>query len=817
LKAPRRAGTAMHPRDFRIGWRLLIKQPGYSAVAILGLAIGFAACLLLLGYVRYSLSYDSMVPQAQHIYLVKGKLNIGPASWNEATPLPFLDVAARSGMVEASTVLQPLFTSMKVDARVTKDVKLYAVHPAFAAMFGLKLLAGDIDAALTRPDALALTEGHARILFGHTGAVGKTVHIAGRAYTVAAVLPDPASNSTIDYAALTGVAGGAWREAERNKLFQAWGRSTGGRLYVKLKPGATPAALEHLLQEAADGSPMQSSLPPAMLRELGGRKLFELRLGALPDLYFDRDTADSPGSVQHGDPQVVYGLAAVAVLILLLAVSNYVNLATVQMVRRQREIALRKLMGATVGRLGHQFLAESVLLSLVAAVIGLLLAALMLPAFAELMDRKLDNLFTPVNMAGTLVLGILVGLGAGAYPAWVAWRVRPQRTLAGRGSSETVGGLRLRRLLTVVQFSAAMALIAGTLAITWQTWFASHADPGFDPQPLLVLELPGVPNSAAQRGMRAALGSVPGVTGVSAAQDVVGRPFFGNNDEVARHGEAAMTLPLPAVSANFFEVLGLRPLAGRLFDSKLDGEEKPAVTVLNASAVRTLGFASAQQAVGQVIAVGTGAQALSLRIVGVAPDIRYESLRQQPKPMVYLPSQETNILTVRTSGNLGELERAAETLQQQYFPDHVVSVRRMESYFAENYANDLRLARLLGLASLIALAIAAFGIYVLSAYNVQRLTMQIVLRKLFGANRRAIAQLVLREFLVLLGISAAVGLPVAAVANQRYLAGFVEHAPIGAWPLLAAGAVALLVTLAATLRHTAGAMRIAPAAALRDQ
>lgn len=807
----------MHLRDFRIGWRLLVKQPAYSAVAILGLAIGFAACLLLLGYVRYSLSYDSAVPQAQHIYLVKSKLNIGPATWSEATPLPFLDVAQRSGMVEASTVLQPVFTAIRADTRVTRDVKLYAVHPAFAAMFGLKPLAGDIQAALTRPDALALAEGQARILFGHAEAVGKTVQIAGRSYTVAAVLPDPPSNSTIDYAALTGVAGGAWPAAERNKLFQAWGRSTGGRLYVKLKPGVAPAALEQLLQEASDNSPMQSSLPPAMLRELGGRKLFELRLGALPDLYFDRDTADSPSSVPHGDLRVVYGLAAVAVLILLLAVSNYVNLAIVQMVRRQREIALRKLLGATVGRLGQQFLAESVFLSLVASVIGLLLAALMLPAFADLMDRKLDKLFTPVNMAGTLVLGVLVGLGAGAYPAWVAWRVRPQRTLTGRGSNETVGGLRLRRWLTVVQFSAAMALIAGTLAITWQTWFASHANPGFDPRPLLVLELPGVPNSAAQRGIREALGRVPGVNGVSAAQDVVGRPFFGNHDEVARHGGTPMTLPLPAVSANFFEVLGVRPLAGRLLERRLDGEEKPAVTVLNAGAVQILGFASAQQAVGQMIAVGTGAQTLSLRIVGVVPDIRYESLRQRPNPMVYLPSQETNILTVRTGGDIRELERAAATLQQQYFPDDVVTVRRMASYFAANYADDLRLAKLLGLASLIALAIAAFGIYVLSAYNVQRLTMQIVLRKLFGANRRAIARLVGREFLVLLSISASIGLPVAAVSNQRYLAGFVEHAPIGVWPLLAAGAAALLVTLVSTLRHTIAAMRITPAAALRDR
>lgn len=808
----------MNVRDFRIGWRLLAKEPGYSAVVLLGLTVGFAAFFLLFGYVRYSLSYDSAVPQRDQIYLVKSKLNMGKPMWQETTPLPFLAVAQRSGMAEASTVVQPVFSTMKVGARVTKNVKLYAVDAAFSAMFGIKAIEGDLQAALSRPDQLALTRSQALALFGNSKVVGNALQIGALSFTVAAVLPDPPSNSTVSYAALAGMNSAAWPEAQRTSLLGAWARSAGGRLYVQLKPNASPAALTEVLQQASDRSPVMSELPPDLLGELGGKAMFELRLGRLADAYFDTDTADSPGSAPHGDRKTVLGLAIVAGLILLLAVSNYINLATVRTVRRQKEIGLRKLLGASARRLSQQFLAESLLVTLAATALGLLLAQALQPLFSDLMGRQLGSLLSLGNVLAVLGVGILVSLAAGAYPAWVAVCVRPQQSLAGRGSSETAGALRLRRLLTVVQFGTAMALTGTTVAIAWQTWYASQADAGFDTKPLLVLELPGEPNGPAMRGLREALANIASAQGVAAAQDLqAGRSFMGNIEQISRNDGQPKRLPLAGVSANFFDVYGLRPLAGRLFDQKLDREEKAGVLVLNAGAARELGFANPQQAVGQLVTVGSAPDSRSLRIVGVAPDIRYENLRQAAKPLVYIPSVETTLVTVRARGDMAALERDVATLERQYFPNDVVGVRRMDSYYAENYADDLRLAKLLGLASLIAMAVAAFGIYVLSAYSVQRLTRQIVLRKLFGAKRAAIGKLVGREFVVLLGVSALVGLPLAGVWNQRYLAGFVEHAPVGVWPLLGAVVLALGVTLVSTLRHTVIAMHIAPATALRDQ
>ena len=810
----------MNFRDFRIGWRLLIQQPAYSAVVVLGLSVGFAVCFLLLGFVRYSLSYDSAVPQADRIYLIENKFNIiGKAAWYERTPLPFLDVAQRSGLVESGTAVASQQVPFKVDNHVNQ-VDLLLVHPVFQQMFAVHPIEGDLQEALTRPDRLAVTESTARKLFGDTHVLGKTAQIKGKPYVVSAVLPDPPTNSTINYAALAGIDSAIWPDDDRNFLFSTWS-NIGAKIYVKLKPGASPVALNQVLQDASDHSPFVSHLEPAVLQRLGQKKVMEIRIGALPDMYFDSATANTRGSSPHGDRRTVFGLAAVAVLILLLAATNYVNLATVRTLSRQREIAVRKVLGAAISRLVGQFLAESLLVALIATGLGLLLARLLLPVFSELVDRQLEHIFTPLSILFAIILGVAIGVAAGAYPAWVALHVRPPQTLAGRGSSETMGGLWLRRVLTVLQFSTAMALIGVTLAIAWQTHYASQVNPGFDPAPLLVVVLPDDMRNSSSRSLREALARLPGVTGVVASADPVGRKFIGSTSDLVRTDSSRASIVWRPVSANFFEVFGLRPVAGRLFDSKIDREdrekEKENVIVLNGAAVRALGYATPEAAIGQILTTGKDNDVAVLRVVGVAPDIRHESLHEMPQPIAYVPSMAfSSILTVRATGDVTTLESAADALARQYFPNDTIDIRRESSYFAENYADDLRLAKLLGLASVIAVTIAAFGIYVLSTYSVQRLSKQIVLRKLFGANHSDIARLVGREFIVLITVGALVGLPFAALVNERYLATFVERAPIGAWTLIAALLIALLVTLVSTLRQTVIALRMAPILILRE-
>ncbi len=674
-------------------------------------------------------------------------------------------------------------------------------------MFGVATLDGDLNAALTQPDGIALTRVGAQKLFGNGPVLGQTVKIDGTVLQVRALLADPPANSSQLYEALIGTGSSAWQE--RETAISKWGR---GVVYMKLKPGASMSTLAALLQEASEKSPLNQRVKNGpMGKGLNGRNVADVALLPLRDAYFDEDLLNSRAAEQHGQRSSVFGLAAGGLLILLLAAINYINLATVRTLRRQREIGIRKLLGASAPRLARQFLSEAALTTLLSAVAGLMLAWLLLPVFSDLVNRPLTGMFTPLRCAMALAFGLLIGVLAGAYPAWLAQHALPGPALAGRGNSETAAGLWVRRVLTVLQFSSAMALSATALAVSWQTYFASHASPGFDPANLLVLDLPGdeVGRPAAAAFIEQ-LKRMPRVEGVSAISEAVGRDGMKLINTIATKDGNEIPLEAKFVSPNWFDVNRLHAEYGRLFnpahdpndDKDLDG------VVVNAAAALALGYATPQAAVGQVLPGGA-------QIVGIAPDIRFHGLRNPSKAILYR-SRPASVLTIRTSDSLDTAFSEIEPLWRRQFPNAILEMTTQEAVLAERYATDARLMRILITTSVIAIALAAFGIYVLSAYSVQRSRREIVMRKLHGAGRIDIALMMGREFSTLVGAGALVGLPLAAVAIQRYLASYTDRAPVGGWTLAAALLLAALVALLATTRHTLTALRMSPALALRE-
>jgi putative ABC transport system permease protein len=797
-------------RDFRIGWRLLVKEPAFSAVVILGLAVGFCACFLLLGYVSHSLSYDRHVPEREQVYRLMQRWNISTADgkWSDAASLPARDGAIASGVPLLASTFLTRDIDIKTGANV-QTIKLAVVDPDFRRIFQPAVVAGDLAAALARPDALALTRETAAKLFGGQNALGKTVQVAGRPYLVLAVLEDQPAATTLPYESLAGTSTTIWKDEYRKLVTTNWG-SSHGPTYIKLAPGADPQQVADSVRRAMLASSFYTRQTPEQKASLNGRDMIDFRLGPLAGAYLDPDVGDR--STTHGDRKTIFGLATVALLILVLAATNYVNLATVRTVRRQREIAVRKALGASAGAVSRQFLAESVLVCLIATGIGLLLAWLLLPVFSDLVQRKLDRMFTPTSLGLSLLLGVLLGIVSGAYPTWSALKVRPTAALSGRGNVETTGGLWLRRVLTVLQFATAMGLTGLTLAVAWQTRYVSSLDPGFDPGPLLVARTSEDMRDANTRAFRDALARLPGVDGVGISDFPVTVNF--NSTALQRDGGAPIEINYFYVSPEFFRVYGLKPLAGRLYDPARDKLEDEGKIVINESGARKFGFASAQDAIGKTIRQPNGKD--PMQVVGVAPDIRHRTAREEMQPTIYYLSPRVGTFTVRSERNLEAVQRAIEELWPRYFPNDVVDVKLVASSFALSYADDLRLAKLLAASSVIATAIAAFGIYVLAAYSVQRRAREIVLRKLYGAGNTAVGGLVMREFLVLIGAGALLGLPPAWLAMQHYLASFTERAPIGIWTIAGALLVAGAVALGSTLRHTLAAVRIRPALALRE-
>jgi putative ABC transport system permease protein len=804
----------MRLRDFRIGWRLLLRHPLHSAVEILGLATGFAVCFLLLGFVLHSFSYDNDVPERERVFVIKHRLNFIPQpQWMEYTPFALRGVALHSGLPLEVSAWWPRKTTLRMQGRL-QELEVTAVDPAFRDIVGLLAVEGDLRQALTQPDGLALTRQTARRLFGDASPLGRTVEINQQTLQVRAVLPDRPANSTMPFAALVGTGSALWPEQERRDAMANW-TGIGGRIYVKTGAGVTPQALQAVLQDAVDRAPWQAMATAEMKAALGQRKMVDIGLGPLTEAYFDRSVANTMGTGPRGDKRVVLAIGAAGLLVLLLAAVNYVNLATVRVLRRQREIAVRRVLGATTGQLLRQFMVEAVLLSVAAAGLGVLMAWLLLPLFSQLLERRFDGMLTPAAIAICLLFGALVGAAAGAYPGWMARGVDMGEALAQRGG-ETAGGAWMRRILTTTQFATAMAMGSMALAILWQTQFAAAVPPGFDPIPLRVLELHEAADQPAALALADALARLPGVEGVTASQEAPGRDSgTGTRGSIVvkRVDGSEISLSVQMVGAEFFRVYGLAAIAGRSFDPALDrlapdGEQN---VMLNMAALRALGWRSAQQALGQRI------NGWQRRVIGIAPDLRWETLRDPVRPTIYDLASGPRLLTVRMRADApATLERDIAATWSRYYPERELVMRPVAGYYRQAYAEDVRLAGLMACATAVVFALAAFGVYVLAAHSVERRAREIVLRKLHGAGRGAIAALLGREFLLLTAAAAIPALPLAWLAIQRYLAPFAERSPLGAWAPAATLALTLLLVSAATARHMLAAMRMPPARALRE-
>ena len=820
----------MKLQDFRVGLRILAKDPGYSLVSILGLGVGLGVCLLLLGYARYCWQYNAQVPDADNVYVVKHRDNLKlGAPWYDQAPLLLL-AAARTvpGVTNASAYVNWLPLTVEVNGRLRRLGSL-TVLPGFAEMMGLKAIKGDLNDALSRPDAFAITENTAIRLFGTSDVLGRTLQLRLSAVDenrsiarIAAILRDPPANTTIPFETLNGPNLSLVPTLLRNELL---GNSEWmGYLLIRVQSGTSLAAVTEVLQQAFDEAPGTQKIVPEQKERLGDRHVRDIKLSRLRDAYFDREVATDWLSlaVDRGDSTIVAGLVAIALLILALAAVNYINLTTIRVVRRQREIAMRKVLGANNTRLALQFAAESLLVSMLASVTGFVLACLALPVFSELMNRDLGSMLSLENIGIALGLGITLGLTTAIYPAWIAFGVRTSLMLMGRLDTESHGSKRLRQGLSVLQVSAAMGLASFTLGVFWQARFAIDASPGFDPSALLVFDLPKGAETGDEkpRGLMAALSQRPEVAGIVVSSDAVGRSQESWNTEIRREGREALIIDVKSVSPNFFQQYGIRPAAGRLFDPTIDKEADSVPLVINEIAARQLGFASPQQALGQALLFRSIENDVPVfitkRIVGIAPEIRFNSLRETPGPVAYALSRGWDVtLTVRASGSITDAERAAQEVWSQYYPNSVLEIRPAKEIYAANYADDARLARLLALSTAIAMIIAAFGVYVLAADAVQRRTKEIALRKLFGTRRRDIGKLVAKEVGAIILLSALFAIPLAALAIARYLATYTEQTPLAFWALAFA-----LVTTSATAAFAAArqawvAMMLKPAAALR--
>jgi putative ABC transport system permease protein len=807
-------------------YRSLLRHKLFSALNILGLAVGLAVFLTLTIATRFEFSYDRWIPNADRTFRVTGEAMITGRPREMIAPIPGPVLpnlkAEFGGQVEAGVrLLTRAYAVRRGEQSDYEDITF--ADASFFDVFDLPLAAGDRAEALNGPAKLVMSQAAARKYFGQADALGQrlTLTLDGvqRDYVVSGVLKDLPENTHLKLDLLALLDKSALPESA--EYLDQW-NATNYVTYIRLPdPGAAVG--------------MNAALPDFMRRR-GGDGIDQwmgLQLEPLTDLHFN---AEQMGQFKPGvDRRFVVTLQIVGILTLGLAIINYVNLSTARAVLRAREVGLRKVFGATQGALVTQFLVEAVIVSLLSAVIALALVELSLPLVNSALGGKLHLSYLGVDGVLPLLIpvAIIVGLAAGAYPAMVLSRYEPAAVLA---SAKAPGGGRaaalVREILVVTQFSVSIALLISTAVVFAQADFVRRAELGFQREGLIIVpQVEGADVLPHRNAVLEAFRRTDGVTAATISGRFPGHGGVARSMSFTRGGSSIEpSLSLEFVAPDYFRTLGTRVAAGRPLDTAnaLDdlgrtGATAPAPVnglnvVLNEAAAKALEFPTAPAAVNQLIRTD-GAE---LRIVGVVKDARYGSPREAVPPLVYflnsapgasLTGFETMI--VRYEGDPKVILDRLETAWRLVLPNAPFEGKTVEASLNPFYEPDERRGRLITLGAVVASLIGCLGLYGLAAFNSERRTKEIGIRKVLGASTADIFRLLAGQFLRPVLVANLLAWPIAFVLMREWLNGFDQRITLGPIYFVLATALALLVALLTVCGQAFKVARADPAQALR--
>jgi putative ABC transport system permease protein len=817
------------------GYRALSRQKVYAFINIFGLALGLAACLILLLYVRYETSYDEWLPDSDRVFQVQttgiDDSTGGRIAMQAATQPVAAALAKDFPQLEAVSKFEGDDIVVMKDGQALR-VEAHAVDERFFDILSVPFLRGNGANALKAVDGVALSRSQAIRQFGTVDAIGRTLTTVreGETYDlrVTGVFEDIPKNSHLNFAIVR-----RFTSAEENPC--PWGCVNGGA-YVKLKPGVDVAAIN-----AAMPAWEKRNVPAKDVAGGDLAKQWDWRLVNVRDVHLSGAEGDRPGN----DMRSIVTFGIVAMLILGMACVNFVNLTTARASRRAREVAVRKVLGARRVQLVGQFLGESMLLVALAMVIAMALVELVLPLFSTFLDADLALVYFGAGGMALPILGLtaLVGLAGGLYPAFYLSRAQPASILkGGKGAAETEGAGRVRTLLVVAQFAVSIGLIVCTAIVYQQTVFARTVDAGYQREGLL--EIKGLDQSEVRpvrETLQREIAAIDGVTGVSGTMIEPGssRTLY---TTVAAPGQAEpVKLGWYSVEPAFFEVLKIPMVAGRplsprfandrafIDEATIESEQGfPAAQqriarrglniVLNVLAAQKLGFADPGAAIGKQIRIPMFQNDVMVpaTIVGVAQNSRFRSVREPVEPMIYHDSGYYRWGVIRYEGVDPEKVRAdVERVWRRHaravpFESHFADSRLAELYGADE-ARGQAFAGFAGLAILI----ACLGLFGLAAFTAERRTREIGIRKVFGARISDIVRLLAWQFSKPVVVANLIAWPVAWWVMRDWLNGFDARIDLGPGPFLTAGLLALAIALGTIAGHAFKVARLNPIHALR--
>ena len=808
----------------------------YAGITILGLSVSFAAAILIGLYLRDEYSFDRFIPGNQQIYRLEEVLTLPGRKAAPSDSVPSM----MAGVVRLNFPQVEQITRLEMHTVGVRKGDFQAIEPIawadanFFKLMPMPVLAGDPSAALQAPDGLVLTREVARKYFGEDAPIGKTLKItttlnlpgggppgfsAPHVMRVLAVLKDLPESSHIN-AGVFGSGHAPMSLLALDDLHPSPFEDT-TLTYVKLKPGTSADALQASLRAFTDKRFAGPAGPPPVH--------FPLR--PLADLHFTAHPGE-PGLRAPGDRAVDAGIGAVGLLIIVIAAINFVTLMTARATRRAVEVGVRKAVGARRRDLIAQFMGEAVVYVLIATLIGVSLAELALPYANALVDRSIrfDYLADPRLLAAIAGVALTTALLAGAYPAVVISGFRPVSALKG-GAGQATGSAAVRQVLVVVQFAILIGLIVMTATVYRQTSFALTDAVRLDTDQIFRI------NAPCESAMKHAVAALPGVKQVAcASQVVVADGEEHNNATLAGHPR--LSVSMAAADAGFFEMHGLKPLAGRFFDPNRgqdmvlersgEGPANQPTIVLNETAARMLGFGTPQNAVGKTISwsrwsaawAGGGSgppPAAASEVIGVVPDFTLRSIRNHIEPEIYyVDPGDSRFMVAKLDGRqLPETIKAIGAAWRATGHDRPLPQAFENQVVQDLYRDVITQGIAIGICAGLAILIACLGLFALAAFTTERRTKEIGVRKAMGASTSDLVRLLLWQFTKPVLWANLVAWPLAFWAMDHWLKGFAYRVDLPPWLFLIASTAAVMIAWATVSTHAWLVARAKPATALR--
>ncbi len=786
---------AMYKNYLKIAWRNLIKKKAYSFINIFGLGLGIACCLLIFMFVQDELSYDNYHEKGNRIYRVihgweaSDSLNRKASTdsywvWGNAPIGP----ALKNEFPEIDKVVQ---FSGRADILLSVDDKLYQEDGVFFMdstvfdVFSWKLIEGDPKTALAAPYSIVLTQTTARKYFGEENPVGKLLkgsESAGRAaagdYLVTGVMEDVPANSHFRFNALLSL--NTFRKSIP-EIFNNWG-------YVDIYT-------YFLVNEQFDERKFNAKIPAFVGRHRDGPdSKYVIAIESLKNVYLRTDAQRQPG--ETGSLSNIYVFSIIGLFILVIAMINFMNLSTARSMERGKEVGIRKSIGAARGSLITQFLGESLIIVLLSMVVAILIVALALPVMSDFTGKAfvIQNFINWQTVPFMMGVMLLIGIVAGSYPALILSGFSPVMVLKGITKSNK-GGVNLRRVLVVFQFSLSIALIAGTIIVYTQMNYLLDTNLGFDKEHMLILDYnyDEAVNSKSEV-LKIEMEANPAILSAAFSRSVPGSYFPNAGTEIQTpEGEMKMMgQPIFQVGIDFINHFGLELVAGRSYSREHPSDSSKAL-VINEATTRQYGYTNPADIVGKKFSQW-GREG---EVIGVVKDFNYTSLHRTIEPLTlpFEPYASRYLSLKIKSENIAQTINEVQRVWSQLAPHRPFLYSFLNDDFDRQYRSDFIFRKLFTTFSCLAIFIACLGLLGLATYTAEQRTKEIGIRKVLGANVQNIVLLLSNDFIKLVIVSILIATPISWYAMNKWLEGFAYRMEIQAWMFLLAGFIALSIAV----------------------